>query len=694
MRNDTAPFSLFPRLAPGRSPHGWGLALALMAAVTIALGGCKPSQSGARHSRSSVGQQRQAERSESLLGAAINDLRNLPSFVITELRPPVVILDSTRSLEARQGDEGQDVLATVTQSPNVADDGLINYLSVPAGNALFRLNGVRPGDVVKYYVLVDEESLEAGFTEVEAVELKVAQVPGENALLIEGGLSQPVTTPAKIEIFRYVDDRLEDIGHQFGRYVTRRLPPVGWEPSPDQELLRQITDWLNQWIRQSKPKTDWQLDPMTEQRAQQIAEDAMLAEYASAEALAQLYFQPYDGRRLQEAVWLRDISRWAHGESFDAVERAAALLDWTVRNIQLDPDAPPRRPWQVLLYGRGTAEQRAWVFALLCRQQGLDVVILNVADTDGRPQFWLPALVSDGQLYLFDARLGLPIPDPDGVGVATLEQVRDDPALLRSLDVDGIEYPVTADQLAHVTASVVADSFSLSRRAMLLEERLSGDDRLALAVRPTELAEHVQTVPGIDAVGLWELPYDTLDEQLNFGLRERRRAAADFEPFAQRPTLWKARVLHFRGQKQRADSVTDEVVDDHRLATQAYTSPSVRPPDRVLSGVTPAPLRRIYETAKTDAAYWEGLLLYDDGKYEAAEYWLRPEMHESSGQWTNGARYNLARVCEAEGKLDEAIALLRADESPQRAGNLLRARMLEARAAAESESADEAAGEP
>ncbi len=103
-----------------------------------------------------------------------------------------------------------------------------------------------------------------------------------------------------------------------------------------------------------------------------------------------------------------------------------------------DENALPHRPWQILLYGRGTAEQRAWVFALLCRQQGLDVVMLELAGAERpvgskqpaarqpRDDFWLPAAGVDGQLYLFDTRLGLPIPGPGGEGVATLDQVQQD----------------------------------------------------------------------------------------------------------------------------------------------------------------------------------------------------------------------------------------------------------------------------
>ena len=47
------------------------------------------------------------------------------------------------------------------------------------------------------------------------------------------------------------------------------------------------------------------------------------------------------------------------------------------------------------------------------------------------------------------------------------------------------------------------------------------------------------------------------------------------------------------------------------------------------------------------------------------------------GPWTNGARYNLARCYEQMGQLDKAQQLYLIDESPQRHGNLIRARRLE-----------------
>ena len=129
--------------------------------------------------------------------------------------------------------------------------------------------------------------------------------------------------------------------------------------------------------------------------------------------------------------------------------RAARLFDWTVRNIQLERDESPRQrvprqPWQVLLLGRGTAIERAWVFMLLARQQQLDVVLLATPDrqTAGQWHLWLPAQLVEGQLYLFDTELGLAVPGPKGHGVATLEQAASDGSLLRRLDAANRPYPV------------------------------------------------------------------------------------------------------------------------------------------------------------------------------------------------------------------------------------------------------------
>jgi hypothetical protein len=651
----------------------------LMALFAVVLAGC-PGQQGAPRTTSRQALLRRANRSDSLLDAAVNQLRDLPSTITTNLRLPEVVLDSTRT------SDGQDVMAVCVASPT-APNGPINVLMVPSRNVRFRSLGVKPGDLVKYHAGLDPESLEAGFEERVILDLTVAQVPNVpagNILLIEGGLNQPVEIPAKLEIWRYTDDRLVEISRQLRRYVVRRLPPVGWEPSADAHALDQIVVQLNQWLRQSEPSVEWQADPLVETLDADLAANEALAPYISKEGLAAPFFQSYDGRLLQEAVWLRDISRWAQGKSFDKLERAEALFDWTVRNIQLD-DGPgkPQRPWQTLAYGHGTAEQRAWVFALLCRQQGMDVVMLALAPDGGKPEFWLPALLDNGQLYLFDTRLGLAVPAPERKGVATLEQVKQDETLLRQLDLADASYPVTAEQLEHVVAFVVADPFDLGRRVRQLEKRLTGDDRLVLSVRASELADQVRALPGVSDARIWDVPFRTLADQLTItGQNARNEVAMEFEPFAWRPVLWKARTRHFQGRRELADDAgrqdPEELIDDHRDAARLYMK--VRPTDAEIAK-SAVEEQRIRKAAKLNATYWQGLLFYDDGRYEVATHWLgRNELTAEGSPWASGARYNLARTLEAQGKTEEAAKMLEGDSSPQQHGNRLRAKWLRERA--------------
>jgi transglutaminase-like putative cysteine protease len=630
---------------------------------------------------------RQFDQDEALLKATAAQLRDLPGAVDTELRPPVVLLDS------RKSGDGKDVLAICTANPKGAAD-VFNVIHVPTGNSRFRSLGVKSGDILKYYVkedeTVDADSRNAGYSRQLAMDLNVAQVIDDSTLLVETGLNQPVSPARKIEVWRYVDDRLQEIHQHLNDYEVYRHPAIAWEPAPDDQVLTQVMAWLNQWIRQSDPKTDWQRDSLIDTLDASLRSDAELAKLIAPEALAARAFQPEDGRHIQEAIWIRDISNWAHGEGFNDVDRATAIFDWTVRNIQLEPDDDPvpRRPWQTLLYGRGTAEQRAWVFARLGRQLGLDVVILSIpatAASDGKSapktapaKFWLPALFSEGQLYLFDTRLALPVPGPDGKGVATLEQVRKDDSLLRKLDIDGAKYPVTAESLKSVEIDLVATPFSLSRRANQMEANLSGDDRLTLAAKPSELAGRLKSIPGVSAIRLWNFPFQTLSEQLSWGKSARHRDALEFEPFAMRPGLWKGRTRHFQGKHEEAlgDNL-DRKSKDNKKTSDGYLSKSVRPTGKEIAESSSVDKRRVDTISKLSAAYWVGLMSFDDGKFAVAQSWLgRPELTAAGSPWAFGAAYNLARALESLGKYDQAIAILEKDASPQAHGNKLRARAL------------------
>ncbi len=647
----------------------------------------------AQNTRQQQNALQRANRGEALIDAAANQLADLPSAVDTELRPPTVILDATKSRN------GQDVYAIAAANPQM-EGNPVNIIGVPGGNGRFKSLGVQSGDLLKFYIIEDEtvdaERQAAGFSRQLAKQVTVAQVIDDNTLLIEGSLPEQVFVPAKLEVWRNVDDRLKEINEKLVVYTERRLPAIGWEPAPDGQVMTQIVAWLNQWLRQAEPKVDWQREPMLDSLDATLVGEGPLQAMLTAPALASQEFvlvqsdpqkqKPSDAQILQEAVWLRDIARWAQGTDFNDLARATALFDWTIRNIQLvpDEDAPPHQPWRTLADGRGTAEERAWVFALLCRQQGLDVVVLEIPSADKKQSpFWLPALVLDGQLYLFDTQLGLPVPGPGGKGVATLTQVQQDDSLLRALDLEGMAYPVDAESAKRAVANVVASPFELSKRARQLESKLTGDKHLVLSVSPSSLAEQLKAVPGITGVRLWEKPFRTLSDQLQLGRQARRLEALAFEPFAKRPLLWKARTRHFQGRHE-AGRTEEASLDDHRVAAQLYTSKEVRPTDTKIAGVSSSEERRVNTLAKQDATYWVGLLSFDDGRYEVAADWLKRAGAEEGGSpWADGARYNLARTLEAMEKPEDAAALLEKDQSPQRHGNQLRAKKLREQAAKE-----------
>jgi hypothetical protein len=231
------------------------------------------------------------------------------------------------------------------------------------------------------------------------------------------------------------------------------------------------------------------------------------------------------------------------------------------------------------------------------------------------------------------------------------------------------------------TASIVASPFELSRRAMQLQSKLTRDHHLVLTVVPSSMAERLKSIPTFRGVKLWDVPFRTLVEQLSLDQNQRTREALAFEPLAKRPLLWKARVRHFQGRRERDAGAEDEGLDDHREAAQLYTNRSVRPPDTKIAQISSEDERRVDTMAKLAATYWVGLLRFDTAKFDIAEDWLRnPSLRNSNSPWSFGARYNLARALEAQNEFDEAITLLEEDASPQRHGNQLRARVLRAKA--------------
>lgn len=657
-------------------------------------------------------EQRQYEvsRSEQVsLSQIVETFNHLYDRVNLEVEPPLVILDRRKTLD------GEKALARFGRNPAIDDPPLPNYITITSPNTRLKALGVKPGDQVQYFIREVRDAFTemgeegnrtwTGQAEFAPVNMTVAQVVDDQHIIVDGGYPLVVDQDYEIQILRYVDDRSQDIREQLNAYAGYGSPLLAWQPSPDSGALENSLNLLSQSMRHTfKDSTGRPYEPpkLLETLPESIRNSARLANYLSTDALGHISFAEHEGRLLQQAVWLRNISNWARGDAVGDVELAEQLFDWTVRHIQLEGAEPEkvhhlaRDPWEILLYGTGTAEQRAWVFANLCRQQGLPAVLLTATktNTDGQAadKFWCAAILSQGEIYLFDPALGFPIPGVGGEGIATLTAAANDPGVLRQLDLDDEHrYPWSQEDLQHVEAKIVRSPLSLSRRAALLQERLVGQSAFVIADDPAPWSDAFGNHEAIQRVALWAWPFEVLDRQLAMGLAQNRnqrvRAALEFRVFAFEPRLWKARALHFRGPSEIAADGTaeedDDAIDGHKEAIKLYQSAVATSWE--VAGQQSDEKRQTMQAARENAVYWLGLLKMDQGLTEsngkdleiAATSWFQQVLaSKPPSAWLQGTRYNLARTYEALGRTEEAIELYEKDDSPQWYGNRLRSRWL------------------
>ncbi|MFT5527922.1 MAG: hypothetical protein ACI9HK_005908, partial [Pirellulaceae bacterium] len=316
-----------------------------------------------------------------------------------------------------------------------------------------------------------------------------------------------------------------------------------------QDLNTQIASNLNRWTNAQPAVQNWKKTLLLDRIPPQFQGIRDI----SPAVLSDKNFGADDVAYLQQTRQMKSTGAWVtrkptpdflaqwskqKGLSADVEQQlfaAERIFDWTVRNIQLTPlfAHPDRvktgpatdnrsvvsaaseakvgpgymhRPLETLLYGHGDMLNRAQIFILLARQQGLNAVMLGVLDNAGTGSVepWLPALLIDDDLYLFDTQLGLPIPDQSGQGIATLAEVLADKNLLRSLDMsEELTYRVANKQLDKVHALLNVSPLAMSMRMRQLQASLTGETQLALYVDADRQYERLVNLKEIDDVLLW-----------------------------------------------------------------------------------------------------------------------------------------------------------------------------------------------
>src|SRR6516165_122038 len=143
------------------------------------------------------------------------------------------------------------------------------------------------------------------------------------------------------------------------------------------------------------------------------------------QALEGTRFSFRDGEHIRDCLLERTISAYAAGAGQTDLEKVTNVFGHVVRAIGMDSRTLHDRPltvYEVYLLGKGTAADRAWVFASILRQLKIDAVLIRPktagktpAGTTGQPPMLVGVLL-EGEVYLFDPQAGVAVPS---MGTAT-----------------------------------------------------------------------------------------------------------------------------------------------------------------------------------------------------------------------------------------------------------------------------------
>ncbi|TWU55374.1 tetratricopeptide repeat protein [Rubripirellula reticaptiva] len=512
--------------------------------------------------------------------------------------------------------------------------------------------------------------------------------------------------------------------------------------NPD-EAERQIAYHLNRW---SEDRDEVKADDISE--LLRTISDVLPPE-AVQQRIDRKNFTRDDTDHLRDSYLFKKISDWVNRESSDdpvltdwlteqekksseaalQIRTAARLFDWTVRNIAYEakipvvpaPPAPPmsmgmtfqgagyrQTDYETVWRGTGDALQRAGVFTQLCRQSGLTAFVLAIPSTDdGSLDPWCVGVLIDKEIYLFEPELGVFIPGPGQVGVATLSDARKDASVLRRLNVPGFfDYPYAKDDIQQTVALLNVVPEAISPRMKELQSGLAGDRRMVTYVDAPSLAKQIDSISGISGVRLWNVPllaeaYRTdmetaasRDPVFQFWYQSRWAILeADIDTSRQ---LAVARWNHLLGKFDNDESddskgarvlylamrAPEFEIADLRIDVNLQIAYGIRRERGTESEVYDRQVQQVQammRQGKRSATYWISLIQYDDQRYETAETWFAKRVLDENqpSLWIPAARYNLARTQELLGNLDSAVELYKTVGSPQEHGNRIRARLIQ-----------------
>ncbi len=510
---------------------------------------------------------------------------------------------------------------------------------------------------------------------------------------------------------------------------------------PAAKVKVEVLERMNRWLMSQKLDPTWKPDPMVADLPEELRRLPRLQNLESRsfldqpEQIAPITFRGSEFDFLVGTYWAKTISDWVKENQtppadirafLDAqkdqtldesqvndLELAYLLFDWTVRHIHpvrmtdAEEDVfaagASRDTWEALQLNQGDAQQRARVFIHLCRQQGLDAVVVKFGDGDDVPQ--VVGVAIGQELFLFDMAYALPISEKDGTGIQRLSRLIEHPDDLQAMASENYKYPVTAEDLENITLLIEAPSTSLTQASQLLEGMLSGDSTMKVHVDPTSLKQRLSSFSGVTDVELWAIPFiaETAifqrikEPELRQKFGNERWTYDAANPFAVARTLQLLCIFDDQSQQKSARTM----FMDTRLMERQFRITSEREQIEMMkrSGIDlpddPKVQKFYVDQARNNVEMWRelssfnlGVIALGDGQYDSAIFFLEDgtlnEFPETP--FKSAAYYGIARSAEALARQDDnkemaqkAYDFYTDDDdvlSPYRRGNALRAERL------------------
>lgn len=469
----------------------------------------------------------------------------------------------------------------------------------------------------------------------------------------------------------------------------------------------QSVSLLNQWGRTCRPT------PAT-LSADDLAKIGGLAGDSVLKLIQDEIYSRRDVEHLQTCVWMSIVKQSMTQGLSDDLDRANALFNYVIRNMSLESEHPEGTPFSlngILFSGRGTTEDRTWLFLELLKQLRIDAIVISPARSADAETAPVPALVGvivRGELHLFDPALGIAVPaKPEPIipgttyPIATLAEAAANPEILKRLGTPERPFVLNAENLPQAEYAFYGHSGWWAPRQLELAEHFVGPTQAEIYDGLTDLRERKGLLTRLQGIAS-KLPEGVSLKFWDYA--ERQGNARDNMNSLQQQVITRMiEVYSYPLVQQIEGNDSLGTFDDPTNSNRNQNKPKA-PPKMEMSGdyfqargwqILGAPvesvkvymhnqrnsrlildvddpritasenfqrIRDLHARVMNDATYWTGICKLEqkspDSNRIAQDKFNQYVREYPEGTWRTSSLYHLALLAAGENKKDQAVELL------------------------------------